>query len=499
MTCALLCRVEWMAPVFMAHPPPFMTPYIYTLYNTLFISHDMRFLCRVEGMALVCIRYTPYMPPYIHSLLDNFLYIEYSDTLIVSSDMRFVVQGGTCGTILQLGTYNKYTLYAILHIHSTQHSCCYMTPYIYTPHSTLFVYDTLHIHSTQHLHAQRMCYVECICRVSYTKRVLCGVYMQGVILYIALLLSRMTCCSLCRVEWMAPVSITYTPYMTPYIYTLHPTYTHYDTPHIHTPYMTPYIYTLFGSLLYNEYYDILIVSNDMRFVVLGGMDGTGMYNNTLYMTPYTYTLRTIPFVSHDVLFVVSGGMDGIGMYNIYTLRDTLHIVYYMMSIITPNYFKRHVLRCGVWDGWQEYAAMGWLPLVGSLKLQVSFAEYRLFYRALLQKRPIILRRLLLVATPYLSEMLVGCHIIHYILHIGVYIGYSNVDTPRVHLYNTIIIHDTPYIPLYPTYRVSIIDYTLHILLYTIILPHIYTYIPLLSYMIPPYNMTANCRQGGTES
>ena len=44
MTCALLCRVEWMAPVFfflffflMAHPLPCMTPYIYTLYNTLFI------------------------------------------------------------------------------------------------------------------------------------------------------------------------------------------------------------------------------------------------------------------------------------------------------------------------------------------------------------------------------------------------------------------------------------------------------------------------------
>ena len=29
--------------------------------------------------------------------------------------------------------------------------------------------------------------------------------------------------------------------------------------------------------------------------------------------------------------------------------------------------------------------MGWLRLVGSLKLYVSFAEYRLFYRALLQK------------------------------------------------------------------------------------------------------------------
>jgi len=44
--------------------------------------------------------------------------------------------------------------------------------------------------------------------------------------------------------------------------------------------------------------------------------------------------------------------------------------------------------------------MGWLRLVGSLRLQVSFAEYRLFSRALLQKRPTILRSLLIVATPY---------------------------------------------------------------------------------------------------
>jgi len=43
---------------------------------------------------------------------------------------------------------------------------------------------------------------------------------------------------------------------------------------------------------------------------------------------------------------------------------------------------------------------GWLWLVGSIKLYVSFAEYRLFYRALLQKRPIILPILLTVATPY---------------------------------------------------------------------------------------------------
>jgi len=43
--------------------------------------------------------------------------------------------------------------------------------------------------------------------------------------------------------------------------------------------------------------------------------------------------------------------------------------------------------------------MVWLRLVGSLKLLVSFAEYSLFYRALLQKRPIIFRSLLIIATP----------------------------------------------------------------------------------------------------
>jgi len=52
--------------------------------------------------------------------------------------------------------------------------------------------------------------------------------------------------------------------------------------------------------------------------------------------------------------------------------------------------------------------MGWLRLVGSLKLQVSFAEYRLFYRALLQKRPAILSSLLIVATPYLYTRSANC-------------------------------------------------------------------------------------------
>jgi len=44
--------------------------------------------------------------------------------------------------------------------------------------------------------------------------------------------------------------------------------------------------------------------------------------------------------------------------------------------------------------------MGWLRFVGSFNLWVSVAGYSLFYRAPLQKRPIILRNLLVEATPY---------------------------------------------------------------------------------------------------
>ena len=47
--------------------------------------------------------------------------------------------------------------------------------------------------------------------------------------------------------------------------------------------------------------------------------------------------------------------------------------------------------------------MGWLRLVGSLKLQVSFAKDPYEKDYILQKRPIILRSLLIVATPYRSS------------------------------------------------------------------------------------------------
>jgi len=48
----------------------------------------------------------------------------------------------------------------------------------------------------------------------------------------------------------------------------------------------------------------------------------------------------------------------------------------------------------------RWIVVGWLRLVGSLKLQVSFAKEPYKRDKILQKRPMILRSLLIVATPY---------------------------------------------------------------------------------------------------
>jgi len=46
---------------------------------------------------------------------------------------------------------------------------------------------------------------------------------------------------------------------------------------------------------------------------------------------------------------------------------------------------------------------GVAPISRLLQIMISFAEYHLIYRALLQKRPVILRSLIIVATPYVCE------------------------------------------------------------------------------------------------
>jgi len=75
-------------------------------------------------------------------------------------------------------------------------------------------------------------------------------------------------------------------------------------------------------------------------------------------------------------------------------------VYLWVSVYVRE--SNNIFRLMSTEFFSIFSAMGWLWLAGSLKLYVSFAQYSLFYRALLQKKPKILGSLLIVATPYRS-------------------------------------------------------------------------------------------------
>ena len=79
---------------------------------------------------------------------------------------------------------------------------------------------------------------------------------------------------------------------------------------------------------------------------------------------------------------------------------------YPMCLDVTNVFVMNIIYIYIYIQWtpqkstvehfvfvsEEYVTnthLGWLRLVGSIQFYVSFAEYCLFYRALLQKRPVI--------------------------------------------------------------------------------------------------------------
>ena len=66
---------------------------------------------------------------------------------------------------------------------------------------------------------------------------------------------------------------------------------------------------------------------------------------------------------------------------------------------TPAFTQRHTQFWTSTHALRDSQMLVRIKLVGSLNLYVSFAEYRLFHRSLLQKRPTILRILLIEATP----------------------------------------------------------------------------------------------------
>jgi len=134
--------------------------------------------------------------------------------------------------------------------------------------------------------------------------------------------------------------------------------------------------------------------------------------------------------------------------------------------------------------------MGWLRFVGSFKLEFSFAEYSLLDRALLQKKLIILRSLLIVATlphrwymgraetvsfvkmSYVTFMRKPCHTYAWIMaHMYIYDIYM-ID---IHMYT--------YVHMYISIHVYVHIYTcvciyihIHTYTYIYICIHICTYI-----------------------
>ena len=90
----------------------------------------------------------------------------------------------------------------------------------------------------------------------------------------------------------------------------------------------------------------------------------------------------------------------------------------------------------------RYIHMGWLWLVGSIKLQVSFAKEPYTRDNILQKRPIILSILLTVATPYryIQECILARVDILTYMHIHTYIYIRGCILARVDMFIYIYIY-----------------------------------------------------------
>ena len=82
---------------------------------------------------------------------------------------------------------------------------------------------------------------------------------------------------------------------------------------------------------------------------------------------------------------------------IYVCVRKMYIV--TIYIYIHMYVYKYIHKCVYICMYTQDIYMGWLQLVGSLKLQVSFAKEPCKRDYILQKRPVILRSLLIVATP----------------------------------------------------------------------------------------------------
>ena len=100
------------------------------------------------------------------------------------------------------------------------------------------------------------------------------------------------------------------------------------------------------------------------------------------------------------------------------MNESCHIYEWVMSHAWMIHVTQMNESCHTYDWVMSYLTylsdMGWLRLEGSSKLQVSFAKEPYKRDYIVQKRPIILGSLLIVATPYyidecVTHMNESCH------------------------------------------------------------------------------------------
>jgi len=106
----------------------------------------------------------------------------------------------------------------------------------------------------------------------------------------------------------------------------------------------------------------------------------------------------IAHVANDVVHTLSSHMMSI----LYVANDVVYDVIHIFANNMIHIFSSHTTTSYTYSHriCRKRSHMGWLRWVGCLKIQVSLQNTGLFCRALLQKRPIFLSILLIVATPY---------------------------------------------------------------------------------------------------
>jgi len=129
--------------------------------------------------------------------------------------------------------------------------------------------------------------------------------------------------------------------------------------------------------------------------------------------------------------------------------------------------------------WLAYAhsTMGWLRIVGSLRIKVSFAKEPYKRDYILQKRPIISRSLLIVATPYAHmytptyEHVGICEPYVWLIYAHMHIYIHMYTTQRTHLY---VAHICPQVCTYVHTHIC----NMYANMYTPAMP---SHIPVLTY------------------